>query len=357
MIKLDVTNQTTYQIVERLQADFNASVAIEAAKVGGEPTPDEVEAAKQHAEAVKANASFFKENLKIALTFVDRPALSAETLETLERMNADLAENAKKILGTCIEQFNALVELYQKTEEISPTAKGWFSGGFRIPALKNVVKLDEATGSTELPAVKKSAEQTYTEALAACRTQRDDLINKTGQIDYLRGTLVVQLQVFQDPDYHPVQAEMEKAKQICADQRDQIKKTQASAKELLKQVNEAIAYVGRPPISAQDLETLKRFNPDYAETATKAQETCKKHYEHLVRQRILVSSCLKQMDKRLPVLEGVESQLVALIKNDGKPLSSLGSATAYYIPYDVNKPLAQSGETPELVVTTSATTT
>lgn len=338
MLKLDVTSQNMQGVYDRLNADFTTyfpekPAAAAATEVELDPSAKaaQEEAAKKEAEDLKTNATLFKGNVKIGFEYIDRPALAADVLETIERLDSTLASDIKKMQATAIGFFNGLVDLNAKVEALSPTPGGWFSGAPKLPEKKAVVE-----AAAEAKDV-KSVQLTYEEAIKASKDHRQGMMNTVGLIEFVRGTLVVQLKIFQHPNSQPInQEELAAAKKDCDGKRAQFREALGKTETILTQLNDAIKYTQRPPLSAQDLETLKRMNPEFVVTLEKAQKLCLEQQQHLIRHQVIAETALTHMKERMSVLEGEESRLVTLIRA-GAPVSGFRSGLAYYWPNDVDQ--------------------
>ncbi|HEY5260076.1 MAG TPA: hypothetical protein VIJ46_05445 [Rhabdochlamydiaceae bacterium] len=342
MLKLDVTSLTMQGVYDRLNADcatyFPAKPAAAAAtevELDATAKAAQEAAAKKEAEDLKTTAALFKGNVKIGFEYIDRPALAADTLETIERLDLKLVGDIKKMHATAVGHFNGLVDLNAKVEALSPTPKGWLGGAAKLPEKKTV-----AEAAAEAKEV-KPVQSTYEEAITASKGLRQSMMNTVGLIEFVRGTLVVQLRIFQHANSQPInQEELAAVKADCDSKRAQFKEVVGKTETLLTQLNDAIKYTQRPPISAQDLETLKRMNPEFVATLEKAQKLCLEQQQHLIRHQVVAETALGQMRERMGVLEGEESRLVTLIKA-GAPLSGLRSGLSYYWPNNVDQTVDQ----------------
>ncbi len=351
MLKLDVTTQTMQGVYDRLNADFTTHFPQKPAAVAATEVEQDAAAkaakAAQEAEDLKTNATLFKSNVKIGFEYIDRPALAAEALETIERLDLNLAGDIKKIQATAVGFFNELVDLNAKVEALSPTAGGWFGGAPKLPEKKTV-----AEAAAEAKEV-KSVQGTYEEVIGASKALRQSMMNTVGLIEFVRGTLVVQLKIFQHANSQPInQEELAAVKKDCDAKRAQFKEVVGKTETLLVQLNDAIKYTQRPHLSAQDLETLKRMNPEFVNTLEKAQKLCLEQQQHLIRHQVVAETALVQMKERMSVLEGEESRLITLIRA-GAPISGLRSGLSYYWPNDVDQSVDAILGKPAVAATTT----
>ncbi len=324
MNKLDTSNKSIADVYALLNADYNTRFAQpEAAK--------DDEAAKAQALALKTDAVNFKIILKEGIKFANRPLLSRVTVETIARLDLPLANEAVKLQQAAANHFNSLVDMYDAVDKLSPEAKGWFSSGVQKKAVPNADAV-----------VAESATDVYEKAINNSLAKRASMIGAIEQMAKVRVVDKAQLMIFQDADAQPIiSAEVDLAIKEEAPNRPKFKEAQKMTAELFEQLNQAFAYTERPPIDAQDLETLKRLKPECIETLEKAQQVCREQNSRLKRHRVFPKNFATLMEELMDKLTVEESRLIS-VKLKGAPLSSMGSAINYLWPHDVDKVLSQT---------------